>query len=99
MPRTGFSVLIFVCQAECDELAQRAEALKEENASLRSEVNRIKSEYEQLRSENASLKVMFKSWYGQALVFILIFFPRMECYHSEHEDYVHIHGHSQLIIS
>ncbi|KAK9274532.1 hypothetical protein L1049_021781 [Liquidambar formosana] len=43
-------------QAECDELAQRAEALKEENASLRSEVSRIRSEYEQLLSENASLK-------------------------------------------
>lgn len=43
-------------QAECDELAQRAEVLKEENATLRSEVNRIRSEYEQLLSENASLK-------------------------------------------
>ncbi|KAJ6342127.1 hypothetical protein OIU78_010127 [Salix suchowensis] len=43
-------------QAECDELAQRAEALKEENASLRSEVNQIKSEYEQLLAENTSLK-------------------------------------------
>ncbi|XP_028754685.1 bZIP transcription factor 16 [Neltuma alba] len=43
-------------QAECDELAQRAEALKEENASLRSEVSRIKSEYERLLSENAVLK-------------------------------------------
>lgn len=43
-------------QAECDELAQRAEALKEENANLISEVNRIKSEYEQLLAENASLK-------------------------------------------
>ncbi|XP_021679640.2 bZIP transcription factor 16 isoform X2 [Hevea brasiliensis] len=43
-------------QAECDELAQRAEALKEENANLRSEVNRIKSDYEQLLAENASLK-------------------------------------------
>ncbi|XP_020978425.1 bZIP transcription factor 16 isoform X2 [Arachis ipaensis] len=43
-------------QAECDELAQRAEALKEENASLRSEVSRIRSEYEQLASENAALK-------------------------------------------
>ena len=46
-------------QAECDELAQRAEALKEENANLRSEVNRIKSEYEQLLAENTSLKVIF----------------------------------------
>lgn len=43
-------------QAECDELAQRAEALKEENANLRSEVNRIRSDYEQLLAENASLK-------------------------------------------
>ncbi|KAJ4728573.1 BZIP transcription factor family protein [Melia azedarach] len=43
-------------QAECDELAQRAESLKEENANLRSEVNRIRSEYEQLLAENASLK-------------------------------------------
>ncbi|POO02383.1 Basic-leucine zipper transcription factor [Trema orientale] len=43
-------------QAECDDLAQRADALKEENANLRSEVNRIRSEYEQLLSENASLK-------------------------------------------
>lgn len=43
-------------QAECDELAQRADALKEENASLRSEVTRIRNEYEQLLAENASLK-------------------------------------------
>lgn len=50
-------------QAECDELAQRAEALKEENASLRSEVSRIRSEYEQLLAENASLKVMVGSWF------------------------------------
>ena len=49
-------------QAECDELAQRAEALKEENASLRSEVSRIRSEYEQLLSENAALKVMLNSY-------------------------------------
>ncbi|XP_024995578.1 bZIP transcription factor 16-like isoform X1 [Cynara cardunculus var. scolymus] len=43
-------------QAECDELAQRAETLKEENASLRAEVSRIRSDYEQLLAENASLK-------------------------------------------
>ncbi|KAK1569010.1 hypothetical protein Q3G72_031687 [Acer saccharum] len=43
-------------QAECDELAQRAEALKEENTNLRADVSRIRSEYEQLLSENASLK-------------------------------------------
>ncbi|KAF7829180.1 bZIP transcription factor 16 isoform X1 [Senna tora] len=43
-------------QAECDELAQRAEALKQDNASLQSEVIRIRSEYEKLLSENAALK-------------------------------------------
>ncbi|KAL2545483.1 basic region/leucine zipper transcription factor 16 [Forsythia ovata] len=43
-------------QAECDELAQRAAVLKDENASLRAEVARIRSEYEQLRAQNASLK-------------------------------------------
>ncbi|CAN4077283.1 unnamed protein product [Withania somnifera] len=43
-------------QAECDELAQRAEVLKEENASLRAEVNRIRSNYEHLLAQNASLK-------------------------------------------
>ncbi|XP_056687268.1 bZIP transcription factor 16 isoform X2 [Spinacia oleracea] len=43
-------------QAECDELAQRAEGLKEENANLRSELNRFRSDYEQLVAENAALK-------------------------------------------
>ncbi|XP_073055569.1 bZIP transcription factor 16-like isoform X1 [Primulina eburnea] len=43
-------------QAECDELAQRAEAMKEENASLRTELARIRNEYEQLLAQNASLK-------------------------------------------
>ncbi|KAI3680064.1 hypothetical protein L2E82_50801 [Cichorium intybus] len=43
-------------QAECDELAQRAETLKDENASLRAEVSRIRSDYDQLLAENASLK-------------------------------------------
>ncbi|KAG6780819.1 hypothetical protein POTOM_013698 [Populus tomentosa] len=52
-------------QAECDELAQRAEVLKEENANLRSEVNRIKSEYEQLLAENASLKERLGEVHGQ----------------------------------
>ncbi|KAI3453844.1 hypothetical protein Pfo_010507 [Paulownia fortunei] len=43
-------------QAECDELAQRAETLKEENASLRAEVAHIRSEYERILAQNASLK-------------------------------------------
>ncbi|XP_020084568.1 bZIP transcription factor 16-like isoform X1 [Ananas comosus] len=43
-------------QAECEELGQRAESLKEENASLRAEVNRLRKEYEDLLSQNASLK-------------------------------------------
>ncbi|XP_018439772.1 bZIP transcription factor 16 [Raphanus sativus] len=43
-------------QAECDELAQRAELLNDENASLRAEINRLKSQCEELASENTSLK-------------------------------------------
>ncbi|XP_057518902.1 bZIP transcription factor 16-like [Amaranthus tricolor] len=43
-------------QAECDELAQRAEALKEENANLRSELSRMRNDYEQLMAENTALK-------------------------------------------
>ncbi|KAL8498567.1 hypothetical protein ACS0TY_021778 [Phlomoides rotata] len=43
-------------QAECDELAQRAEALKEENASLRVELAHTRSEYERLVAQNASLQ-------------------------------------------
>lgn len=57
-------VMILSSQAECDELGQRAEALKEENANLRTEVNRIRSEYDQLLSENASLKVMQRSFFN-----------------------------------
>ena len=45
-------------QAECDELAQRAEALKEENANLRSELSRMRNDYEQLMAENTALKVL-----------------------------------------
>jgi len=44
-------------QAECEELAQRADVLKQENASLRDEVNRIRKEYDLLISKNSSLKV------------------------------------------
>lgn len=43
-------------QAECDELAQRAELLNEENATLRAEINRLKSQCDELTSENTSLK-------------------------------------------
>ncbi|KAK1408590.1 hypothetical protein QVD17_40496 [Tagetes erecta] len=46
-------------QSECDELAQRAEALKEENASLKTEVSRIRNDYEKLLAENAALKEKF----------------------------------------
>ncbi|KAK6129966.1 hypothetical protein DH2020_036286 [Rehmannia glutinosa] len=41
---------------ECDELSQHAEALKEENASLRAEVAHIRSAYEHLLAQNGSLK-------------------------------------------
>ncbi|CAH8300080.1 unnamed protein product [Eruca vesicaria subsp. sativa] len=43
-------------QAECDELAQRAEVLNGENASLRAEINKLRSQCEELTSENTSLK-------------------------------------------
>uniref|UniRef100_A0A1J3GHQ1 Transcription factor HBP-1a n=1 Tax=Noccaea caerulescens TaxID=107243 RepID=A0A1J3GHQ1_NOCCA len=43
-------------QAECDELAQRAEVLNEENASLRAEINKLKCQCEELTAENTSLK-------------------------------------------
>ncbi|KAI5419060.1 bZIP transcription factor 16 isoform X2 [Lathyrus oleraceus] len=43
-------------QAECDELAQRADVLSEENASLRAELSRIKSEHAKALAENAALK-------------------------------------------
>lgn len=51
-------IFMLLSQAECDELAQRAEALNEENASLRSELSRIRNEYDQLLAQNASLKVI-----------------------------------------
>ncbi|CAL9084014.1 unnamed protein product [Musa textilis] len=43
-------------QAEYEELAQRADTLREENASMRAELTRIKEEYEQLLSQNTLLK-------------------------------------------
>ncbi|XP_074587054.1 bZIP transcription factor 1-D-like isoform X2 [Curcuma longa] len=43
-------------QAEYEELALRADALREENANLRAELTRIKKEYEQLVSQNTLLK-------------------------------------------
>ncbi|KAF8082893.1 hypothetical protein N665_0802s0007 [Sinapis alba] len=46
-------------QAECDELAQRADVLNGENASLRADINKLKSQYEELLAENSSLKNQF----------------------------------------
>ncbi|MQL92548.1 hypothetical protein Taro_025183, partial [Colocasia esculenta] len=43
-------------QAEYEELAQRAESLKDENATLRAEASRLRKEYEQLLAQNNSLK-------------------------------------------
>ncbi|GLT28331.1 hypothetical protein SLA2020_032730 [Shorea laevis] len=59
MPPNDLSghMFMLLTQAKCDELVKRAEALKEENANLRSEVNRIRSDHELLLSENVSLKV------------------------------------------
>lgn len=52
---------VFVFQAECDELAQRAEVLNEENSSLRAEINNLKSQCEELTAQNTSLKVKKKN--------------------------------------
>uniref|UniRef100_A0A1D1XR61 Transcription factor HBP-1a n=1 Tax=Anthurium amnicola TaxID=1678845 RepID=A0A1D1XR61_9ARAE len=43
-------------QAEYEELALRADSLKEENAVLRAEAIRLRKEYEQLLAQNNSLK-------------------------------------------
>uniref|UniRef100_A0A1D1YAU4 Transcription factor HBP-1a n=1 Tax=Anthurium amnicola TaxID=1678845 RepID=A0A1D1YAU4_9ARAE len=43
-------------QAECEDLAQRVESLKDENTSLRAEVSCVRKEYELLLAENNSLK-------------------------------------------
>jgi predicted nuclease with TOPRIM domain len=55
--RTLSNASVTEFQAECEELGQRAEALRSENSSLRAELERIRKEYEQLLSQNASLKV------------------------------------------
>ncbi|XP_051151248.1 bZIP transcription factor 16-like [Andrographis paniculata] len=52
-------------QAEGEELTQRADALKEENASLRAELDRVKSQIEEVRAENASLKGKLGELTGQ----------------------------------
>ncbi|CAL9052977.1 unnamed protein product [Musa banksii] len=45
-------------QAEYEELAQRVEALRDENAALQAEVEQIKKEYDALVALNATLKVI-----------------------------------------
>ncbi|XP_068662242.1 bZIP transcription factor 1-A-like isoform X1 [Aristolochia californica] len=42
-------------QAECEELTQRVENLKEENCSLREEIEHMREECQKLAAENASL--------------------------------------------
>jgi len=49
-------------QAECEELAQRVEVLKEENTGLRAELDRIRKEHDQLLAQNTSLKVVDSFW-------------------------------------
>eukprot|EP00262_Sarcandra_glabra_P007078 TRINITY_DN1964_c1_g1_i1.p1 TRINITY_DN1964_c1_g1~~TRINITY_DN1964_c1_g1_i1.p1 ORF type:complete len:410 (-),score=81.17 TRINITY_DN1964_c1_g1_i1:335-1564(-) len=52
-------------QAECDELAQRVETLKEENSSLREELDRMREECEKLASENTSLSERLQKHQGE----------------------------------
>lgn len=52
-------------QAEYDELAQRVEALKEENALLREQLERTREECDKLSSENASLNENLKNRVGE----------------------------------
>ncbi|CAA7026695.1 unnamed protein product [Microthlaspi erraticum] len=51
-------------QAECDELAQRADVLNGENTGLRAEISKLKSQYEELLAENSSLKNRYSSVEG-----------------------------------
>ncbi|XP_042410078.1 bZIP transcription factor 1-A-like [Zingiber officinale] len=43
-------------QAEYGELAQHVDVLKEENTTLRAELDNVKKEYDELLTQNASLK-------------------------------------------
>ncbi|XP_043694680.1 bZIP transcription factor 1-B-like isoform X2 [Telopea speciosissima] len=52
-------------QAECEELAQRVETLREENSSLREELERLREDCEKLTSENASLTEKLQKHKGQ----------------------------------
>ncbi|CAN8316438.1 unnamed protein product [Cochlearia groenlandica] len=61
-------------QAECDELAQHAEVLNEENKNLRAEINKLKSKCEELSDENTSLKDQ------------LLSFPSLEGINMDKED-------------
>jgi FtsZ-binding cell division protein ZapB len=51
------AILYILFQAECEELAQRSDVLKQENAALRAEVECIRKEYNDLLAQNSSLKV------------------------------------------
>ncbi|XP_058108403.1 bZIP transcription factor 1-B-like isoform X2 [Magnolia sinica] len=52
-------------QAECEELAQRVDTLKDENNSLREELEHMRGECEKLAAENASLTERLKKHKGE----------------------------------
>ncbi|KAL5995535.1 hypothetical protein ACLOJK_025598 [Asimina triloba] len=52
-------------QAECEELAQRVEALKEENSSLRDELELMREKCQKLAAENAALTERLEKCHGQ----------------------------------
>ncbi|XP_058078706.1 bZIP transcription factor 1-B-like [Magnolia sinica] len=52
-------------QAECEELAQRVETLKEENSLLRDELEHMREECQKLTAENVSLTERLEKHQGQ----------------------------------
>lgn len=54
-----FLLITVDIQVECEELAKHVETLKEENSSLRDDLEHMREECEKLAAENASLIVSF----------------------------------------
>lgn len=68
------TIVCSICKAECEELAQRAEVLREENASLREEVEKVKMKQKELLAQNKALKVMKQSKFVHEPIKVEFFF-------------------------